>query len=139
VGAYGGGQNHANASFGTSAFNSGGSSMTSHLPTCFKCHGTGIGVSSISVGGSATLTTISARPLRAEDVHGFNDRLANQAGTRWASGNRPYAFIRNTLTSWRPARSPETTTNTSGACTGINGRTCDSNMTGDTYSPGGNY
>lgn len=136
---YAGNSNHLVAGFGTSAFQSGGSSMGGSMKSCHYCHGSGIGVSSVAVAGSATLTEALARPLRAEDVHGFENRLPQVAGSKWASGNRPYAFIRNTLTGWRPARSPETAANTTGNCTGISGRTCDSNMGGRTYAPGGVY
>lgn len=136
---YAGNSNHGVAGFGTSAYQAGGSSMGGSMKSCHYCHGVGIGVSSVAVAGSATLAEALARPLRAEDVHGFESRLPQVANARWASTNRPYAFIRNTLTGWRPARSPETATNTTGNCTGIAGRTCDDNMGGRTYSPGGSY
>lgn len=140
AGPYTGSSNHqAGTVVGTSAFQVGGSSMGGSMKTCHYCHGVGIGVSSVSVAGSATLTEALARPLRAQDVHGFNDRYPQTAGSRWDSTNRPYAFIRNVLISWRPARSPETTTNTTGICYSIVGRTCDDNMSNRTYSPGGAY
>lgn len=136
--AYAGNSNHGSVA-GASAFAVGGSSMGGSMKSCHYCHGVGIGVSSVAVSGSATLSEALARPLRAEDVHGFESRLPQVAGARWASTNRPYAFIRNTLTGWRPARSPETAANTTGNCVGIAGRTCDDNMSGRTYSPGGAY
>ncbi len=133
------GHHGAVAGMQTSAM-AGGSdpAMSSFGGRCYYCHGVGFGVSSIGVNGSGTLNDALTRPLRAQDAHGFNDRYANSPGSRWNSGTRPYAFFRNVLTNWRPARSPETANNTGGICTGITGRTCDNNMGGTAgYTPGG--
>jgi predicted CxxxxCH...CXXCH cytochrome family protein len=125
-------QNHGTGS----AFGAGGSSMssTSTFVNCYYCHGYNGAV-------GATVVAASTRPNRAEDVHGTNDRTAGTANSKWTSGAGPYAFIRNTLSDWRPLTAAGVTftgTLTSSQCLGTSG-TCNNNMSSRTYTPGGAY
>jgi hypothetical protein len=115
-----------------SAFSTGGNSMpTSTMSNCQYCHAFLTTAGNWSAAGS--------RPLRGEDAHGFNDRFPQTVGSKWPSGSKPYSFIRNSLTNWRPAKAAADGLNfTSGTCAGSSG-TCDSNMSNRTYSPGGTY
>ena len=70
-----------------SAFTIGKSNMRGDMPLCQNCHS----------------TFTDARPVRAEDVHGFNDKTPGTAGSKWTSGSRPYAFFRTSqLGDWAP-------------------------------------
>jgi hypothetical protein len=125
------GGNHS--ATGGSAFNAGGNTaMNTYFTNCSYCHAYG-------PSGGAHLATSTARPLRGEDAHGFNDRTAGTVGSLWGTSNvRPYAFIRNILTVWSPASAPEgTPTHT---CTGSStGNPCDNNMGNSSFTPGGAY
>jgi hypothetical protein len=126
------GNNHGTGS----AFGAGGSSMSSNstFVNCFYCHGYNGAV-------GASVVAASTRPNRAEDVHGTDDRTAGTAASRWTSGAKPFAFIRNTLSDWRPASATGVTfagTLTSSQCLGTGG-TCNNNMSSRTYTPGGAY
>ena len=117
-----------------SAFASGGSSgdMTSTVFTrCYNCHG-------YNGAAGATVSAAGTRPNRAEDVHGFNDRTPGTTGSKWPSGSRPYAFIRNTLSNWAPLSAAGDTITGAHTCTGTGG-TCGDDMSNDSYSPGGAY
>ncbi len=124
------GDNHGTGSaFGTGG---GGGMGSSYFPNCSYCHAYG-------PEGGANMATATNRPLRGEDAHGFNDRVAGTAGSLWTtSGVRPYGFIRNILQIWSPLTASEgTPTHT---CTGGSaGNPCNNNMTGDSYTPGGSY
>ncbi len=120
----------AGSAFGTSGGNSAMAAAT--FSNCSYCHAYG-------PSGGAHLATSTARPLRAEDAHGFNDRTAGTVGSLWGTSNvRPYAFIRNILTEWSPTSAPEgTPTHT---CTGGSaGNPCNNNMSNSSYTPGGAY
>lgn len=118
-----------------SAFATGGSSgnmPASMFANCYNCH-----AYTTAVGG--TVTAITARPLRAENVHGFNDRTPGIIGSTWTtSGVRPFAFIRNTLSVWAPATVAGAAPTGAHTCTGTGG-TCNNNMNNSSYTPGGTY
>jgi hypothetical protein len=118
-----------------SAFGAGGASnmnATSYFPNCHYCH-------SYNGAVGATVTAAGTRPNRGEDVHGFNDRTPGTPGSVWGTTNsRPYAFIRNTLSQWGPLSSATETITSPHTCAGTAG-TCDNNMGGDSYTPGGVY
>lgn len=124
--------NHATGS----AFGVGNSNMgTTTMPNCHYCHA--------YTAASGSTSAAQPRPLRGEDVHGVNERTAGTAGSLWGgSGIRPVAFIRNSLTGWRPASVTITPVLAAGTatCGGTSG-TCNNNMTygTDTYTPGGSY
>lgn len=128
--------NHAAVNaYGTSAFGGGGSTNmnTGTFGNCSHCHwGYAIGAQA----NHTSLAHAAPRPLRAENAHGYNERTPNVAGSTWASGNRPYNFIRNSLTNLSYSKTPERTTAVTGSCAGSGG-TCNNNMGGDTYNPGG--
>lgn len=132
---YAGTANSNHLSAGTSAFGSGGGSMTGSMASCHYCH-------AYTASNTATVDA-GTRPLRGEDVHGVNERTAGTANSYWAtSGIRPVAFIRNSLTAWRPASVAITPTLAAGTATcGGTGGTCNNNMTygTETYTPGGSY
>jgi predicted CxxxxCH...CXXCH cytochrome family protein len=95
---------------------------------CNKCHASGY-------------TTAVARPVRAQDVHGF-DRLAGTgADAMWPTGatesRKPYAFIRNTsmFSSHQPAKIGATTYTPT--CVHLNDSPCTSRT--ETYGVGGTY
>ena len=124
-----GGYNSGNVHGTGSAWQSTGSSHSSTIPACQRCHG-----------GNTAATTAPARPRPAQDYHGSN---ALYGGGLWPTVNsRPYAFIR----SWsgtayhRPFRSSEFT---SGSATCANGTCNNGDRVGDgstrTYTPGGSY
>jgi trimeric autotransporter adhesin len=71
-----------------SAFSAGATDMSATtMAGCRNCH-------------SSYLTT---RPIRAEDVHGFNNKTPLTAASKWTSGSRPYSFYRTTrLGDWAP-------------------------------------
>lgn len=118
------GSNHGAGSAFNSSTNSG---MTKYLQTqCHYCH--------------SSDTTKPARPRPAEDVHGWNS-LAS--GANWPSGNKPYAFMRNSV-NWGSS-SPKVLSGpgvAAGSATcGGSGKTS-SGCTGEnmsTYTPGGVY
>jgi trimeric autotransporter adhesin len=117
-----------------SAFGSGGDSAmsTTIFSNCHNCH-------SYNGAVGATVSAAGTRPNRAEDVHGFDDRDPVTAGIqKWTSGSRPYAFIRNTLSSWAPASATGDAITGAHTCSGTGG-TCNNNMNNDSYSPGGVY
>jgi len=124
-----GGYNSGNVHGTGSAWGATGSSHSSTIPACQRCHG-----------GNTAATTAPARPRPAQDYHGSN---ALYGGGLWPTVNsRPYAFIR----SWsgtayhRPFRSSEFT---SGSATCANGTCNNGDRVGDgstrTYTPGGSY
>lgn len=129
---------HATTGFGTSAFTAGGSSMSSSFSNCGYCH------SYYGLPGSARWTSAAGqgyldRPLRAESVHGVNDRTPNTAGSVWnSSKSRPYAFIRNGMVDWRPASGGEFTAGSS-TCSGSGGLCSSAIGNGSPYTPGGLY
>lgn len=109
-----------------------GAMGNTYWSNCSYCHANG------PANAAAGYETSTARPLRAEDVHGFNDRTAGTVGSVFATyGTKPYAFFRGSLESWRPASSPEVATQTNGNCVGTGG-VCNNNMS-TTYTPGGAY
>jgi hypothetical protein len=116
-----------------SAFGSGGDSAmgTTIFPNCHNCH-------SYNGAVGATVSAAGTRPNRAEDVHGFNDRTPGTVGSKWPSGSRPYAFIRNTLSNWAPASATGDTITGAHTCSGTGG-TCNNNMNNSSYTPGGVY
>ncbi|MEK6744920.1 MAG: CxxxxCH/CxxCH domain-containing protein [Nitrospirota bacterium] len=88
-------------------------------------------------------TTRPARPVPAQDAHGFNGLLAaGQPAWTWGNGNgmRPIAFIRNTArfttVSPRPRAAPGITTGTA-TCGGASPTGCSDDMS--QYTPGGRY
>jgi len=115
-----------------SAFTSGSSNMgTSTFNNCSYCHGYGV--------VAATYSAASVgRPLRAEEGHGFNDRIAGTVGSKWTSGARPYAFIRNTLSNWAPTTATGDTITNPHTCSGTGG-TCNNNMNNSSFGLGGVY
>lgn len=120
-----------------SAFATGGSAgnMTATvMQRCHNCH-----AYTAAVGGNIPTTTFASRPLRAENVHGFNDRTPGSTNSTWTtSGVRPYAFIRNTLSVWAPALVSGAAPPAAHTCTGTGG-TCGTDMNGENYTPGGTY
>ena len=115
-----------------SAFTSGAGDMgTATFNNCSYCHGYGV------VAATYSATSVG-RPLRAEEGHGFNDRVAGTVGSKWASGSRPYAFIRNTLSNWAPKSATGDTITNAATCSGTGG-TCNNNMTNDPFGLGGVY
>lgn len=119
-----------------SAFGTGSGNMdAATMSNCHNCH------SYTAAGGTTSAT--QPRPLRGEDVHGVNERTAGTANSYWGgSGIRPVAFIRNSMTGWRPASVAITPTLAAGTATcGGNTGTCNNNMTygTETYTPGGSY
>lgn len=119
-----------------SAFGTGSGNMdAATMVNCYNCHA--------YTAASGTTSATQPRPLRGEDVHGVNERTAGTANSYWGgSGIRPVAFIRNSMTGWRPASVTITPTLAAGtaSCGGTSG-TCNNNMTygGDNYTPGGSY
>ncbi|WP_143424324.1 beta strand repeat-containing protein [Geoanaerobacter pelophilus] len=115
-----------------SAFTVGKSNMgTTTFNNCSYCHGYGV------VGATYSATSVG-RPLRAEEGHGFNDRVAGTVGSKWSGGNRPYAFIRNTLSNWSPKSAVGDTIAAPSTCTGTGG-TCGNDMGNDPNGLGGVY
>lgn len=115
-----------------SAFTLGKSNMgTATFNNCSYCHGYGV------VGATYSAASVG-RPLRAEEGHGFNDRVATTVGSKWSGGNRPYAFIRNTLSNWTPKSAVGDTIAAPSTCTGTGG-TCGTDMGGDPTGLGGVY
>ena len=125
IGTYNSGNLHGTGS----AWAATGSSHSSTVPACQRCHG-----------GNTAATTAPARPRPAQDYHGSNSLYG---GGLWPTVNsRPYAFIR----SWsgtayhRPYRSSEFTT---GSATCGTGDCNNGDQVGDgstrTYTPGGSY
>lgn len=119
-----------------SAFGTGSGNMdTATMPNCHYCHA--------YTAATGTTSATQPRPLRGEDVHGVNERTAGTANSYWGgSGIRPVAFIRNSLTGWRPASVAITPTLAAGTATcGGSAGTCNNNMTygTETYTPGGSY
>ncbi|OGW28484.1 MAG: hypothetical protein A2X56_00280 [Nitrospirae bacterium GWC2_57_13] len=113
----------------------GGSSMNNNFGNCSICH-------SYGPSGGTDLATSTARPLRAEDVHGFDDRTAGVPGSVWGNSNsKPYAFFRMHLTGWKPLSGATVPAGTATCGGGAGGSICDDNMTygGETYTPGGAY
>ena len=131
--AYAGAVNQNHSGVGTSAFGSNGSSMTGSFSNCNNCHANGPANAAIAY------ATSTARPLRGEDAHGFNDRTAGTPGSVFVTtGSRPYSFFRGSLEQWRPASSPEVVTG-SATCFGVGGG-CNNNMDpAEVYTPGGAY
>jgi hypothetical protein len=120
-----------------SALNSGtNSGMQTYITTqCHYCH--------------SSNTATPGRPIRAQDVHGFDAFASTVTGgdTMWPVGAtntyKPYAFFRNrvnwTTTSWKPASGLNVPTG-SATCGGTS--TASSGCTGEnmgTYTPGGAY
>ncbi|WP_156912234.1 fibronectin type III domain-containing protein [Citrifermentans bremense] len=115
-----------------SAFTQGAGDMgTATFNNCSYCHGYGV------VAATYSATSVG-RPLRAEEGHGFNDRVAGTVGSKWSNGNRPYAFIRNTLSGWAPKSAVGDTITNPSTCSGTGG-TCDNNMGNSTNGLGGVY
>jgi hypothetical protein len=125
------GYNASGSSHGTGSALSGStnSQMTVYLQYgCNRCH-------------SSNYTTVVVRPVRAQDVHGF-DRLAGTgADALWPVGTtetrKPYAFIRNTtsLSDHQPASIGGTTY--TATCVHLNDTPCNSRT--ESYSVGGTY
>lgn len=114
------------------AFSSGAdTAMNSRFTSCYYCHGT-------ATAGATVTGTTQVRPIRAVEVHGFNDRTQGTVGSKWPSGARPYAFIRNSLSNWAPASGTGDTITGAHTCSGTGG-TCDNNMGNSNYTPGGAY
>lgn len=132
---------HSNA-YTTSGQHGAGSALVSAstnmnattMQNCIYCHGY-----SAATNGTTT-TNMTSRPLRGENVHGFNDKDAVTAGVQtWTSGanaHRPYAFIRNTLVYWAPASVPAGEAVSASRCSGSAG-SCGNGM--GTYTVGGAY
>ncbi|MBJ6752231.1 CxxxxCH/CxxCH domain c-type cytochrome [Geomonas anaerohicana] len=115
-----------------SAFTVGKSNMgTTTFNNCSYCHGYGV------VGATYSATSV-ARPQRMEEAHGFNDRVVGTVGSKWSNGNRPYAFIRNTLSGWAPKSAVGDTITNPSTCTGTGG-TCNNNMSNSSNGLGGVY
>jgi predicted CxxxxCH...CXXCH cytochrome family protein len=121
-----------------SAFQGGATNMNgATMMKCAFCH-----AYTAAQAGTAWVT-LTSRPLRADNVHGFNDRDPVTAGQQWwtrAGNHRPYAFIRNTLSFWAPTSVPTgEAVGTARGCTGTAG-TCNNNMGATTtYTTGGAY
>ena len=115
-----------------SAFTLGAGNMgTATFNNCSYCHA--------AAPSGGIWNTLNLRPIRGENAHGVMDRTPGVPNSVFATGgSRPYAFIRNSLTGWRPTRAPGLTTGAS-TCTGVNGATCNNNMTGDPAGVGGKY
>lgn len=119
-----------------SAFNSGtNSGMQSYINArCEYCH--------------SSNTASPGRPVRAQDVHGFDRFAGSGTDTMWPKGAtdsyKPFAFMRNTVnwggtSSWKPLSGTGVTAG-SATCggTALNSQGCTGeNMT--TYTPGGTY
>lgn len=121
-----------------SAFLTGSSNMNSStMSNCYYCHGT-------ATAGATVTGALQTRPIRAVEVHGFNDRTQGTVGSKWVNGtasHRPYAFIRNSLSYWSPkaVTTAGESVQRAGGCTGTGG-TCNTNMsTTDIYTTGGTY
>lgn len=118
-----------------SAFNSAtNNGMTTYIQTqCHYCH--------------SSNTATPGRPIRAQDVHGFDRFAGSGTDSTWPIGAtntyKPYAFMRNTVnwttTSWKPLSGtnvPAGTATCGGNSTSSNGCTGE-NM--GAYTPGGTY
>ena len=121
-----------------SAFVTGSGNMnTATQSNCYYCHGT-------AAAGATVNGALVARPVRAVEVHGFNDRTQGTVGSKWVNGaasHRPYAFIRNSLSYWSPkaVTTAGESVQRSNGCTGTGG-TCNNNMSATTtYTVGGSY
>jgi hypothetical protein len=121
-----------------SAYVTGSSNMnTTTMTNCYLCHGT-------AAAGATVTATTQVRPVRAVEVHGFNDRTQGTVGSKWVNGtasHRPYTFIRNSMSYWSPraVTTAGETLQRSAGCTGTGG-TCNNNMgTTTTYTVGGSY
>ncbi len=122
-----------------SAFATGGSSsMGSRIPSdCQYCHSSGSGQS----------TGVVNRPVKGEDVHGFDRFAGTGTDAMWPVGAtetfKPFAFMRNTknwsASLWKPLNGTGVTTGTA-TCTSANlsETGCTGNSMG-TYTPGGAY
>jgi hypothetical protein len=75
-----------------SAFSGGSGQMSATtMASCHNCH------------SNYAFVAATNRPIRAEDVHGFNARTPLTANSKWASGSRPYAFWRTSrIQNWGP-------------------------------------
>ena len=110
---------------------------TTTMTNCYLCHGT-------AAAGATVTATTQVRPVRAVEVHGFNDRTQGTVGSKWVNGtasHRPYAFMRNSMSYWSPraVTTAGETLQRSAGCTGTGG-TCNNNMgTSTTYTVGGSY
>ena len=121
-----------------SAFATGNSNMNAGtMSNCYYCHGT-------AAAGATVTGALVARPVRAVEVHGFNDRTQGTVDSKWVNGaasHRPYAFIRNSLSYWSPraVTTAGESVQRAGGCTGTGG-TCNTQMSGtSTYTVGGSY
>ena len=96
-------------------------------------------------------TATATRPIRAQDIHGFNRLNTGTASdVLWPAGAteswRPYGFLRNTVqfpaatTAPRPFRGTESalTSGTANCGTGT-GVVCDTGSAMTNYAPGGSY
>jgi hypothetical protein len=112
-----------------SAFSVGATDMSATtMAGCQNCH------------SNYTAISAASRPIRAEDVHGFNNKTPLTNNSKWTSGSRPYAFYRTSrLGDWAPKSATgdtlaRTSTCNSGGCS--NGSMDGSNGivgTGGTY------
>ncbi|HEY3448494.1 MAG TPA: CxxxxCH/CxxCH domain-containing protein [Myxococcales bacterium] len=108
-----------------------GAMGNSYWSNCAYCHANG-------PANATNYQTSTARPLRADDAHGFDDRDAATVGSLFlTTGAKPHAFFRGSLEQWRPASGTGITAG-SATCRGTGG-TCNSNMSGQTYTPGGAF
>lgn len=116
-----------------SAFGTGSGNMNATtMSNCAYCHANG------PANQASGYQTSTARPLRGEDVHGFDDRTAGTPGSLFlTTGAKPHGFFRGSLEQWRPASGTGLVTGAT-VCTG-NGGVCNNNMGGDVYTPGGAY
>jgi hypothetical protein len=118
-----------------SAFGTGGnSSMNTRIPSnCQYCHGSGETQAQV------------VRPVRGEDVHGFDRFAGTGTDAMWPRGAtetyKTYAFIRNTnqwnTTSWKPLSGTGVPAGTATCGGTMSSGQCSDNMT--TYTPGGTY
>lgn len=127
----------ANDNHGTgSAFGAGGANvMNTYFSNCSYCH-------AYAPANGTNLATSTSRPLRAEDVHGFDDRTAGTVGSVWGNSNsKPYAFFRMHMTGWKPLSGATVPAGAATCGGGASGNPCNDNMTygTETYTPGGAY
>ena len=113
-----------------SAFVTGDNNYASSMTSCHTCH-------------LSQRTTVPSRPIKAQDIHGFNGMQTTGAGWAYgvANGMRPVAFMRNAsqwlTTSPRPYVAPGITAGQS-TCGGSATLGC-GNEAHSNYSPGGSY
>jgi hypothetical protein len=118
-----------------SAFSAGNNNMdATTMASCAYCH------AYTAASGGTAVPALASRPLRAENVHGVNDRDPVTAGVQtWTAATvKPFAFIRNTLSNWAPATVGGVAPANASTCSGSGG-TCDNNMGNSSFGLGGTY